>query len=195
MIWIPITLVAAGSQSVRNALQRYLKGRLSTNGAAFTRFLFGVPLATIYLVLLLAGGVGSLPSPGPAFWGWVVAAGLSQIVATSLTIHVMAARNFATGIAYAKTEVVQAALFEIVFLGAVVGGLGAVGIALATFAVMLMSVVKTEHPLRASFSAGRRPTLSSDCSRAVSWPCPPWAFARPPSPYSTRARSWPRRSP
>ena len=151
MIWIPITLVAAGSQSVRNALQRYLKGRLSTNGAAFTRFLFGVPLATIYLALLLARGVGSLPSPGPAFWGWVVAAGLSQIVATSLTIHVMAARNFATGIAYAKTEVVQAALFEIVFLGAVVGGLGAVGIALATFAVMLMSVVKTEHPLRAVF--------------------------------------------
>jgi uncharacterized membrane protein len=151
LAWIPITLVAAGSQSVRNALQRYLKGRLSTNGAAFTRFLFGVPLATIYLIVLLAVGIGSLPSPGPTFWVWVVAAGLSQIVATSLQIHVMSARNFATGVAYAKTEVVQAALFEILFLGAVVGGFGAAGIALATFAVMLMSVVKTEHPLRAIF--------------------------------------------
>jgi uncharacterized membrane protein len=151
LAWIPITLVAASSQSVRNALQRHLKGRLSTNGAAFTRFVFGVPLATIYLALLLAVGAGSLPSPGPAFWAWVVAAGLSQIVATSLQIHVMAARNFATGVAYAKTEVVQAALFEVAFLGAVVGGLGAAGIALATFAVMLMSVVNTEHPLRAIF--------------------------------------------
>jgi len=149
--WIPITLVAAGSQSVRNALQRHLKGRLSTNGAAFTRFLFGVPLATIYLGLLLAGGVGSVPSPGPAFWGWVIAAGLSQIVATSLQIHVMAARNFATGVAYAKTEVVQAALFEVVFLGAAVSGLGVAGLVLATFSVMLMSVVKTAHPLRAIF--------------------------------------------
>jgi drug/metabolite transporter (DMT)-like permease len=149
--WIPITLTAAASQSVRNALQRHLKGRLSTNGAAFTRFVFGVPLAAVYLTALLTAGVSTLPSPRPVFWVWVIAASLGQIVATSLQIHVMAARNFATGVAYAKTEVVQAALFEIIFLGAVVTGLGAGGILLATFAVMLMSVVKTAHPLRAIF--------------------------------------------
>jgi drug/metabolite transporter (DMT)-like permease len=158
LAWIPITLTAAASQSVRNALQRHLKGRLSTNGAAFTRFLFGVPLAIAYLAVLLTAGAGHLPAPGPKFWAWVVVAGVSQIVATSLQIHVMAARNFATGVAYAKTEVMQAALFEALFLGAVVTWLGAFGIALGTMAVMLMSLVKADRPLRAFVSGWSEPT-------------------------------------
>jgi drug/metabolite transporter (DMT)-like permease len=146
--WIPITVVAALSQTVRNALQRSLKGRLSTNGAAFTRFVFGLPYAVLYLGCLLAAGVSALPRPGAAFWIWVIAAGLGQIAATSLQIHVMAARNFATGVAYAKTEVAQAALFEVLFLGATVSWLAGAGIALATVSVMLMSVSRSAHPLR-----------------------------------------------
>jgi drug/metabolite transporter (DMT)-like permease len=156
--WIPITLLAAAAQAVRTALQRSLKGRLSTNGAAFTRFVFGVPLAAAYLAALVAAGAGTLPSPGAAFWPWVLAAAVSQIVATSLQIHVMAARNFATGVAYAKTEVVQAALFEVIVLGAVVSWLGAAGIVLATLAVMLMSLVRTDRPLRAFLTGWSEPT-------------------------------------
>jgi drug/metabolite transporter (DMT)-like permease len=147
--WIPLTLAAAASQAVRNALLRHLKGRLSTNGAAFTRFAFGLPLAAAYLASLVVGGVAPLPSPPAHFWGWVVLAALSQIVATSLQIHVMAARNFAAGVAYVRTEVVQAAVFEILFLGAVVTALGALGIVLGMAAVMLMSLIRTERPQRA----------------------------------------------
>src|SRR5262245_19138299 len=109
--WIPITIVAALSQTARNGLQRSLKGRLSTNGAAFTRFVFGLPFACVYLGVVVAAGISTWPQPGVTFWAWLVAAGLSQIVATSLLIHVMAARNFATAVAYAKTEVAQAAAF------------------------------------------------------------------------------------
>jgi len=65
----------------------------------------------------VTAGLGPLPTPGAGFWGWLVAAGVSQIGATSLLIHVMTARNFATGVAYAKTEVAQAAAFEIIFWG------------------------------------------------------------------------------
>jgi drug/metabolite transporter (DMT)-like permease len=147
--WIPITIVAALSQTVRNALQRSLKGRLSTNGAAFTRFVFGLPFACVYLGVVLAAGVSTLPRPGTVFWGWLVGASLSQIAATSLLIHVMTARNFATAVAYAKTEVAQAAAFEIIFLGATVTWLGAAGVVLATVSVMLMSVSRSAHPLRA----------------------------------------------
>jgi len=158
LAWIPITLGAAAAQAVRTALQRYLKGRLSINGAAFTRFVFGLPLAAVYLTALVAGGAGRLPQPGGAFWAWVVAAGVSQILATSLQIRVMAARNFATAVAYTKTEVVQAALFEIIFLGAVVSWMGALGIALGTAAVMLMSLVKAKDPLRAFLTGWTEPT-------------------------------------
>lgn len=156
--WVPITIGAAASQSVRTALQRHLKGRLSTNGAAFTRFVFGLPCAAVYLAVLVGAGVGALPTANRAFWTWVLVASVSQIVATSLQIHVMAARNFATGVAYGKTEVLQAALFEMVFLGAVVTWLGAAGIALGTVAVMLMSLIKTDQSLRAFVAGWSHPT-------------------------------------
>jgi drug/metabolite transporter (DMT)-like permease len=156
--WIPITVGAAASQAARSALQRQLKGQLSVNGAAFTRFLFGLPLAAVYLSLLVAGGLGALPSPSGAFWFWVLAAAVSQIVATSLQILVTTSRNFGTGIAYTKTEVMQAAVFEVLFLGAVLTGLGALGIALGTIAVMLMSLTKSAQPWRAFLLGWTEPT-------------------------------------
>jgi drug/metabolite transporter (DMT)-like permease len=156
--WIPITLTAAASQAARTALQRHLKGRLSTNGAAFTRFVFGLPFAIVYLALLVGAGVGQIPATNASFWTWVLVASVSQIVATSLQIHVMAARNYATGVAYAKTEVVQAALFEVVFLGAVLTWMGGLGIGLATIAIMMMSLVKSDRPLRTFLSGWSQPT-------------------------------------
>jgi len=38
--WIPITFAAAFLQNLRSALQKHLKGQLSTAGATFSRFLF-----------------------------------------------------------------------------------------------------------------------------------------------------------
>src|SRR5262245_11816866 len=144
--WVPITIDAAASQATRNALQRQLKGQLSVNGATFTRFLFSLPLATLYLLALVAGNNAALPAPHRTFWFWVVAAAVSQIVATSLQILVTTSRNFATGIAYTKTEVVQAAIFEILFLKAMLTGLGKLGIALGTVAVMLMYLTRSDRP-------------------------------------------------
>jgi drug/metabolite transporter (DMT)-like permease len=158
LAWIPFTITAAASQAARTALQRHLKGRLSTNGASFTRFVFGAPFAVVYLVVLVVVGVGALPATNPAFWAWVIVAAVSQILATSLQIHVMAARNFATGVAYAKTEVVQAAAFEVLFLGAVLTWTGGLGIVLATFAVMLMSLARTDQSLRALATGWYQPT-------------------------------------
>jgi drug/metabolite transporter (DMT)-like permease len=156
--WIPITVGAAASQATRSALQRTLKGSLSVNGASFTRFLFGLPLAAVYLTALVTAGAGDLPQPGRAFWFWVVTAAVSQIVATSLQIVVMTSRNFATAVAYTKTEVVQAAVFEILFLGAVLTALGGLGIALGTVAVMLMSLPRSERPWRAFLLGWTEPT-------------------------------------
>jgi len=151
-LWIPITIAAALSQNVRTALQKHLKGRLSTNGANYTRFVFGLPFAIGYAVLLHAIGGFAWPSPGPGFFGWVVLGGVTQIVATSLLIEAMTRRNFAAGVAYSKTEVVQAALFEIIVLGVAVSLGGASAIVLATLGVMLISLKQTQDPLRAFFT-------------------------------------------
>ena len=46
-LWIPITIAAALLQNIRTALQKVLKGKVSTNAATYTRYVFGFPLAIL----------------------------------------------------------------------------------------------------------------------------------------------------
>jgi drug/metabolite transporter (DMT)-like permease len=152
LLWIPITLGAAVFQALRTALQKYLKGKLSTNGATFTRFFYGMPVAVVYLFGLAAFTHQAMPQPNAMFWLWVVAGGVTQIIATSLLLYVLSFRNFPVGVAYTKTEVLQAAVFGLVFLGDRLSAMGTVSVALGTFGVMLVSLVASQHPFRALFT-------------------------------------------
>ncbi|MCW5749704.1 MAG: DMT family transporter [Alphaproteobacteria bacterium] len=138
-IWIPITLAGAFLQAFRTALQKFLKGRLSTNGATFTRFVYGAPLAVLYLFALRHHLGAEMPSPTPVFLAWVVTGGLSQILGTSMLLHVLGLRNFSIGVAYSKTETIQAAVFGLVFLGDPLSTWGLGAILLATFGVVVFS--------------------------------------------------------
>ena len=148
-LWIPITVGAALFQCLRTALQKFLKGRLSTTASTFTRFAFGMPLAIVYIALLVLGLGFAMPSPNSAFFLWLLAGSVAQILATFLLLHVLSFRNFPVGVAYTKTEVVQAAVFGLVFLGDRLTSWGVAAIAISTFGVMLVSLVASAHPLRA----------------------------------------------
>ena len=167
-LWIPITIAAAFMQSLRSAVQRQLTKRLSTNGATYTRFVYGLPLAVAY-VLLLGPGLGlAWPSPEAAFWLWTATGSLTQILATALLLTVFRWKNFAVGVAYSKTEVVQAALFGLVFLGEHVTWLGSAAILLGTVGVMLFSLKKDTHPFRAFLTGWlERPALIGLASAAL----------------------------
>lgn len=115
-LWIPITIAAAILQNIRSSLQKYLVGQLSTNGATFSRFLFGLPIAIVILFGLTLTGK-PLPHLNEEFLIFMIIGGLAQIVATSLLIYSFRLRNFAVGTAFSKTEVIQAALFGFVVLG------------------------------------------------------------------------------
>ena len=67
-IWIPITVAAALFQCLRTALQKFLKGRMSTTASTFTRFAFGMPVAIVYILVLLKIAGFATPTPGPAFF-------------------------------------------------------------------------------------------------------------------------------
>jgi drug/metabolite transporter (DMT)-like permease len=140
LLWVPFTILAAGGQTARNAMQRELTAALGTVGATHVRFLFGFPFALV----LLAGvfTVTGLPMPAVplAFWPWVVLGAGAQIVATALMLATMNGRSFVVTIAYIKTEAVQAALFGLIFLGDPVT-LGMVAaILIATSGVVAMSL-------------------------------------------------------
>lgn len=146
--WIPITIAAALSQNIRTALQKSLKGRLSTNGANYTRYVYGLPFAIAYAILLHEVGGHAWPRPDAGFFAWIVLGGVTQIIATSLLIEAMSRRNFAAGVAYSKTEVIQAALFESIVLGVTMTLGGAGAIVLATLGVMLISLKQATDPWR-----------------------------------------------
>jgi drug/metabolite transporter (DMT)-like permease len=140
--WIPITIGAALAQTLRNAAQRHLTGDLGALGATLVRFFYGLPFAAVWLVIawLAATGGAPLPDVTPGFLGWTVLASLSQIAATALLLRCMQERNFALGVAYAKTEVIQVALFGLVLLGDRVSLFTVAAIVVATAGVLLVSL-------------------------------------------------------
>jgi len=159
-LWIPITIFAAFMQNVRSALQKYLKGRLSTSGATYTRFVFGAPIAVIYLAALLGPGGYSQPGPNGWFAAYAVVGGLSQILGTFLLVYLFSFRNFAVGTAFSKTETIQTAMFGIVVLGEVVGLGAMLGIIVSLIGVIMLSVTKPDAgPLGILKQCFERPAL------------------------------------
>jgi len=148
-LWIPITVAAALFQCLRTALQKYLKGRLSTTASTYTRFVYGMPVAIAYALALVHVAGHAAPTPAPTFFFWVLTGSVTQILATFLLLYVLGFRNFPVGVAYSKTEVVQAAVFGLAFLGDTVSAWGVLSIAVGTLGVMLMSMVGDRHPLKA----------------------------------------------
>ncbi len=138
-LWIALTIWAGFAQTLRNAAQRSISSEAGTLGATLVRFLFGLPFALIYLAFILLIRDDGLPAINTTFLGWVLEGALSQIVATALLLRVMAARNFAVGVAYSKTELIQVAVFAGVFLDDPTSAVTVIAIAIATAGVLLLS--------------------------------------------------------
>ena len=69
-------------------------------------------------------------------------------IEAALLLRVMHERNFAVGVAYSKTELVQVAVFGAVFLGDETSLLTIIAIVLATAGVLMLSPVDPQHRLR-----------------------------------------------
>lgn len=138
-LWIALTVWAGFAQTLRNAAQRSISGEAGTLGATLVRFLFGLPFALAYLGVLLLIEDDGLPEINGAFLAWAAEGAIAQIVATALLLRVMAARNFAVGVAYSKTELIQVAVFAAVFLDDPTSAITVVAIALATAGVLMLS--------------------------------------------------------
>lgn len=138
-LWAVFTLIAAAAQTVRNAAQRELTGKLGTVGATHVRFLFGCPFALVFL-LAMVWSAGPLPQPTATFWPWLLDGAFAQFAATALMLAAMGERSFVVTIAYIKTEPVQVALFGLLFLGDAVTPMMAAAIVIATAGVVVMSL-------------------------------------------------------
>ena len=139
-LWAVFTLIAAASQTARNAMQRELTATLGTVGATHVRFLFGFPFALLSLAGLMLVTGASLPRFGLSYWPWIALGAGAQIAATVLMLAAMGERSFVVTIAYIKTEPIQVALFGLVFLGDKLIARIVAAILIATAGVIVMSL-------------------------------------------------------
>ncbi len=139
-IWIVFTVGAAGTQTLRNALQRSLTERLGTIGATHVRFLFGLPFGLLLLALTAATTGLHQVTLSWSFGAWTALGALMQIVGTALMLAAMRERSFVVATAYVKTEPVQIAVFGFAFLGETLGAAGTIAVLVATSGVLLMSI-------------------------------------------------------
>ena len=162
--WIAFTIGAAGTQTLRNALQRSLTERLGTIGATHVRFLFGLPFGLALLGLTAATTGLEQITLSWGFAAWTALGALMQILGTALMLAAMRERSFVVATAYVKTEPVQIAVFGFVFLGESLGVAGTIAVLVATGGVLLMSI-----PARglANRSGEFRPALFGIASGAM----------------------------
>ncbi|MET4101115.1 drug/metabolite transporter (DMT)-like permease [Roseovarius sp. MBR-78] len=138
--WIILSVAAAAFQTLRFMLQKHLSmGALSPGGATLARFFYSAPfVVTLVLGYLWASGA-AWPGYTPAFWLYAVTGGLSQILATWCVVALFAERNFAVGITFKKTEVVQTAIVGLVILGDRISVWGMGAIVLGLVGVLILS--------------------------------------------------------
>lgn len=139
-LWIPVTIAAASFQTVRFMLQKSLSTvKLTAAGATFARFAFSLPLALLGLVVAMQATGFSLPPLTGKFWLFAVIGGTAQILATICVVALFKQRNFAVGITFKKTEVIQTAIVGFLVLGDQVSAGALVAIFLGLAAVLLLS--------------------------------------------------------
>ncbi|MCQ0094082.1 DMT family transporter [Roseovarius sp. M141] len=138
--WILLAIAAAAFQTLRFVLQKRLSmGALSTGGATFARFAYSLPFVVPLAALYLWWAGVALPTLTPLFWAYALAGGLAQILATWCMVALFAARNFAVGITFKKTETVQTALIGLIVLGDRISWAGFAAILIGLAGVLILS--------------------------------------------------------
>ena len=133
---------------MRNAAQRHLVSDLGTLGATLVRFLYGLPFAAVWLALVVLVTGEAVPTPTVAFFAWAAVGAVSQIAGTALLLQTMRERNFAVGVAYSKTDVVQVAILSVALLGDPLTVPMALAVASGTAGVLLLSPADPRRPFR-----------------------------------------------
>ncbi|MEK9671797.1 MAG: EamA family transporter [Rhodospirillaceae bacterium] len=148
-LWIPITVLAAFMQNARSAIQKHLKGRLTTLGAAYVRFLYALPFALVYIAVLHFVGGKAIPEPNMIFMMHTFLGGLFQVLFTVVLLYLFQFRNFAVGTTFSKTEVFQVAILGFLILGDEVTVPAAAAIGLASLGVVVLSAGQSKISLGA----------------------------------------------
>ena len=125
---------------MRSALQKHLQGQLSTTGAAYSRFLYALPVIAIYLTVLAVIYDQSLPQINAKFLLFCALGGVCQIMFTVFLLWMFSFQSFAVGTTFSKLEVVMIAVLGSLVLADELNGIAILAIALSTLGVFALSI-------------------------------------------------------
>ena len=110
LAWIPATLLAAGFQIGRNALQRGLMSSTGPWGATLVRFLFGLPFSLAFAGLALGLTPSARLNFSPTFWQATLTGAATQVLATAALLVAMRRAGFAVGTALQQSSLPLSAI-------------------------------------------------------------------------------------
>jgi drug/metabolite transporter (DMT)-like permease len=138
-LWIPLTIAAAFFQNIRSAMQKHLKGKLSTLGASYVRFVYAWPIALVYLFAVIVIEGQPLPGFNSSFLLYALFGGICQIMFTIFLLWLFSFHNFAVGTTFSKLETVMVAIFGLLLLGDKLTTAIVVAIAISTVGLVVLS--------------------------------------------------------
>lgn len=150
-LWVPTTITAAFFQNLRSALQKHIKGKLSTAGAAYARFFYAWPFALVYAGALAHWGDFEIPDPNTLFLTYVVLGGVAQILFTFFLLWMFSYRNFAVGTTFSKLEIVPIAVFGLLILGDGLTTAATVAIVVSVVGVLFLSIGQSRMTTKSLF--------------------------------------------
>ncbi|NQZ31086.1 MAG: DMT family transporter [Oceanospirillaceae bacterium] len=141
-VWVAFTLLAVVMQGIRTAGQKKIVAFISPMATTLVRYLFGLPVALIYLVYLLDGQLNTVTEviANGDFILYASMAAVAQILATFWLVKVLSFRNFAVGTTFAKTEALQTALLGVLFFSAYLSVLGWLAVIIGMFGIVVISL-------------------------------------------------------
>jgi drug/metabolite transporter (DMT)-like permease len=159
-LWIPLTIAAAFFQNIRSAMQKHLKGKLSTLGASYVRFLYAWPIALVYLFAAIVIEGQPLPAFNSSFLLYALFGGICQIMFTIFLLWLFSFHNFAVGTTFSKLETVMVAIFGLLLLGDKLTPAIIVAIAMSTLGLVVLSAGQAKLNIKNLISGlWRLPTL------------------------------------
>jgi drug/metabolite transporter (DMT)-like permease len=143
-LWIPIVLVAAALQTVRNAGQKHMAGQVSPWAAAWIRFGFGLPFTFLYLWWTTSWFGLELPPLAWSFWLPAVLGAVGQVTGTIFMVLLFRLRNFAVGSTYVRSEAILAAIVGTFLFAEPVSPAGWLAIIVSVAGVLAISMVRQD---------------------------------------------------
>lgn len=146
-LWIILSAAAALFQTMRFMLQKQLsQTKLTATGATLARFLYSAPLVVVLAALYLQINDRPFSTPVQNFWFYGAIGGAAQVLATICTVKTFAYRNFAVGVTFKKTEVLQTAIIGLILFGEAVSGYGVFAMLIGFFGVLVLSGAISKQP-------------------------------------------------